>query len=228
MIKLKMPSIAILTILALFVVLKFVLSSSISEPTRVKQSITQSEPIFPHRKRAFSASGKLADYRAIGENNLFRPLGWTKEVAKPAKPTPKIMPAPIAESPPPLPTYSLILTGIVQSNSEWIAVVEDQKLNKGVFLHHGERLQDTLVRDIFSQYITLARGETTVQLALGESIEYGTDGQILFDTLTTAKKPPVSEDASAEISSATSAGDADNQQSLIERMRARRRRELGQ
>ena len=88
-------------------------------------------------------------------------------------------------------------------------------------------LKDAQVQDIMSEYITLARGETTVQLALGDSIEYGIDGRVLFDTTDTAKMPePVDKPDTSSETEANSGGDGG--QSLLERMRERRRKELDQ
>ena len=86
-----------------------------------------------------------------------------------------------------------------------------------MFLRRGEALKDTTVQGITPSYITLARGQMAVQLALGERIEYGTDGRVIFGTVTRQQKKL--EGPSESNNSA---------QDLIERMREKRRNELNQ
>ena len=116
-----------------------------------------------------------------------------------------------------------MLTGIARSGSDWVAVVEDRKRVEGTFLRRGETLKDVRVQDIMPEHITLTRDGITLQLALGESIEYGVDGRLRFGTAGVAKISKLANGASADADS-----DDDSRQSLIERMRARRQRELNQ
>ena len=141
-------------------------------------------------------------------------------------PTPTVTPKPIVEIPP-SPTYTIVLTGIAKNGSDWIAVVEDRKRNEGTFLRRGEMLKDVRIRDIMSEHITLTRGEMTVQLALGESIEYGVDQRLRLDTVGTGKMPGPRDKTDASSETQADSSD-DGKQSLIERMRARRREELNQ
>lgn len=225
---LKIVGIAIVGMFALFVILNLVQSRSPSEPFYIEGNASESKPA-PVKfretapKGTFYAYRKTKDYGIIAENNLFRPLGWKKDVPKPAEPVPTVAPEPLIESSPPPPSYALILTGIVESDSEWIAVLEDTKRNEGAFLRRGEALKNTFVSEIFPQHITLARGERSIQLALGERVEYSTGEQILFDTLTNGE---IESAADTSMSPPANGGNTDEQQSLIERMRAIRRRQL--
>ena len=88
-------------------------------------------------------------------------------------------------------------------------------------------LKDARVQEIMSEHITLTRDEMTVQLVLGESIEYGVDGRLRFDTAGAVKMPELSNKTGALSQTQADSGD-DGEQSLIEQMRARRRRELNQ
>ena len=223
----QIAGIAILAMLALFVLLKFVQSQSTSEPLHVEGNTPQSQPAHPNPKATPYTYQETKDYRMIAENNLFRPLGWKKEIPKPPKPVPKVAPEPIAEMPPPPPTYALVLTGIVQSGSEWIAVVEDSERNEGVFLRQGETLKDAFVNEISPEHITLVHGEMQIQLALGETIEYSEDEQILFDTVATSRESEISGSAGSRVNRAQP-DDPDTQQDLLQRMRERRRRQVGQ
>ena len=67
----------------------------------------------------------------------------------------------------------------------------------------------------------------TLQLDLGESIEYGVDGRLRFDTVGTAKISKLPNETEALSGTGTDSDDG-GEQSLIERMRARRQRELNQ
>lgn len=227
----KKTTIAILIILAIPIAL-FALRSARDDSTadfvNVPPDAIPSQSVYFGRGYALPSKLVSPDYQIIAENNLFRPLGWTREVPPPIEPAATVVPEPIIEAPPtPPPTYTLVLTGIVQNGSDWMAVIEDRQHNEGSFLQRGEMLKDVVVRDIVAEYIQLVRGEMMAQLALGESIEYGADGRVLFNTAGTAK-PPKPTDQTNKPSETQMAGGGGDGQSLIERMRARRRRELNQ
>lgn len=216
--------IVIATILGLviyFAVSQMAQSDPILKSVQLPQKVSASKPAFSLQERAVLLHRVPADYEVIAENNLFRPLGWKREVQSSEKSTPTVAPEPILETPPPPPTYTLVLTGIARSGSDWIAVVEDRNRNEGAFFRRGEALKDVRVQNIMSEYITLTRGEMTLQLALGESVEYGVDGRLRFDTARTAKVSKRSTETEVDSNN-------DGGQSLIERMRARRQRELDQ
>ena len=193
-----------------------------------RKKLPSSKPAFSlSRAGLFHFPPGLKDYEIIAENDLFRPLGWKREIQALEKPTSAVAPEPIVEIPSLPPTYTLVLTGIAKSGSDWIAVVEDRKRDEGAFLRRGETLKDVRIQDILSEHIILTRDEMTVQLALGESIEYGEDGRLRFDTAGLTKIPELPNET--EVLSGTQ-GDSGNDdgQSLIERMRARRQEELNQ
>jgi len=172
-INLLILSVTILGFIIYFIMSKMVQSDTVLKLFQLPQKVHSSKPAFSESERAFPLYPELKDYEVIAENDLFRPLGWKKEIQSLEEPTPTVPPEPIVEIPPPPPTYTLILTGIAKNGSDWIAVVEDLKRDEGTFLRRGEMLKDVRVQNIMSEHITLTRGEMTVQLALGESIEYG-------------------------------------------------------
>ena len=216
----------ILGFIAYSVIVKMVQSDAALESLQSPRSVSSSKPTFAQGEWTFPLHRELTDYEVIAANNLFRPLGWEREDPLPATPT--VIPEPIAETPPaPPPTYALVLTGIVKNGADWIAVVEDRERGEGTFLRRGETLKDAQVGDIMSEYITLARGEMTVQLALGDSIEYGIDGRVRFDTTGTAKMLESTDKTDTSSDTEANSGD-DGEKSLLERMRERRRKELDQ
>ena len=226
-ISLLILSATILGFITYFILFKMTQSDTVLKSFQLPQKVPSSKPAFSQSERAFPLSPELKDYEVIAENDLFRPLGWKKGIQSPEDPTPTVTPEPIAEIPSLPPTYTLVLTGIAKNGSDWIAVVEDRKRDEGAFLRRGETLKDVRVQDIMSEHITLTRGEMTVQLALGESIEYGVDGRLRLDTVGTAK---ILELPNKTETLSETQGDSrdDDEQSLIERMRARRREELNQ
>ena len=226
-ISLLFVSVTILGFVIYFTMSKMVQSDTVLKLFQLPQKVHSSKPAFSESERAFPLSPELKDYEIIAENDLFRPLGWKREIQSPKAPTPTVTHEPIVEIPPPPPTYTLVLTGIAKSGSDWIAVVEDRKWDEGAFLRRGEMLKDTRVQEIMSEHITLTRDEMTVQLALGESIEYGVDGRLRFDTAGTAKIPKPTNETEA-LSDTQVDSENDGEQSLIERMRARRKEELNQ
>ena len=226
-ISLSIVSVTILGFITYFIISKMVQSDTGLKSFQLPQKVSTSTPAFSQSERAFPLPPKLKDYAVIAENNIFRPLGWKKEIQSPEAPTPTVTSEPIVEIPPPPPTYTLVLTGIAKHGTDWIAVVEDRKQEEGAFLRRGETLKDVRVQAIMSEGITLTRDEMTVQLALGESIEYGIDGRVRFDTAGTAKMSAVPNQAGTLSETQTDSAD-DSKQSLIEQMRARRRKELNQ
>ena len=226
-ISLLILSVTILGFITYFIISQMVQSDTVLKSYQTPQKVLASTPAFSLQERAFSSHRELKDYEIIAENNLFRPLGWKREVQSPEESTPTVVPEPIVEIPPPPPTYTLVLTGIAKNGSDWIAVVEDRKQDKGAFLRRGETLKDGRIQDIRSEHITLVRDDATLQLALGESIEYGVDGRLRFDTAGTANISKLPNDTKA-LSETEADRDDDGEQSLIERLRARRQRELNQ
>ena len=226
-ISLLFVSVTILGFIIYFIMSKMVQSDTVLKSFQLPQKVHSSRPAFSKSERAFPLSPELKDYEVIAENDLFRPLGWKREIQSPEAPTATVTPEPIVEIPPPPPTYTLVLTGIAKSSSDWIAVVEDRKRNEGAFLRRGEMLKDVRIQDIMSEHIILTRGEMTVQLALGESIEYGVDQRLRLDTAGTGKRPGPRDKTDASSETQADSSD-DGKQSLIERMRARRREELNQ
>ena len=220
-------SVTILGFITYFILFKMAQSDTVLKSFQLPQKVRTSEPALSESERAFALPLELEDYAVIAENDLFRPLGWKRQIQSLDEPTPAVTPEPIVETAPLPPTYTLVLTGIAKNGLDWIAVVEDLKRDEGAFLRRGEMLKDVRVQDIMSEHITLTRGELTVQLALGESIEYGVDGRLRFDTAGTAKIPELSNETEA-LSETQVDSDDDGEQSLIERMRARRKEELNQ
>ena len=208
-----------------FIISQMAQSSTVLKSFQLPREGPSSKPALFQQERAFPLHPELKDYEVIAENDLFRPLGWKKEIRSPEEPPPTVTPEPIVEIPPP-PTYTLVLTGIAKNGSDRIAVVEDRKRDEGAFLRRGEMLKDVRVQDIMSESITLTRGEMTVQLALGESIEYGVDGRMRFDTAGTTM-PELTDKINTASETETNSDDS-GELSLLERMRERRRKELDQ
>ena len=217
--------VTILGFITYFIISQMVQSDTILKSFQPPQKLLSSKPTFSQSEWAFPFTPELKNYEIIAENNLFRPLGWKREVQSPDVPT--AIPEPVAKTPPLPPTYTLVLTGIAKNGADWIAVVEDRKQDEGAFLRRGEMLKDVHVQDIMSEHITLTRDEMTVKLVLGESIEYGIDGRLRFDTAGAARISKLPNETRV-LSETQTDGDDNGEQSLIERMRARRRKELDQ
>ena len=161
-------------------------------------------------------------YQVIAENNLFRPLGWKKEVLKETTPKAETIFVEIRRERP-APTYNLSLTGIAQNGSSWIAIVEDETKKEAYFLNRSEKLKDVLVSEILAEHIILVIGEDKVQFPLGASIQYDANEHIIPNTI--INQSVLLSIPKSEIRNPNSGEDT---QSLIEQMRARRRKELGQ
>ncbi len=215
--KAKILCVAILGLIACFVILGVVWRKAASVPIQSERRIVPSRSTASKAEAVFPINREPKNYDIIVENNLFRPLGWKRDIGPPVQQNPTPISELVDDALSPLPTYGLALTGIVKKGPYFFAVVEDQNIRTGMFLRRGEALKDTTVQEIYPNHITLARGEMAVQLALGERIEYGTDGRVIFGTVTRQQKKL--EEPSESNNTA---------QDLIERMREKRRNELNQ
>lgn len=158
---------------------------------------------------------KGVGYQVINENNLFLPLGWKKESNPKVKEVrPESPPPPRNELKPP-PSGLLTLTGIIRNGAEWIALIEDTRLGEGYFLRRGDSVKGFLVGEIFPDYVLLTKGEKEISLSLGEAVGYEVSSAEL----------PLFREPVGKVEEEKKGGGLED---IIERMKARRRRELGE
>jgi hypothetical protein len=238
--KIQIPGIAIIAIIIVFIVLgakgvRYVLSNSPeNQPLKTSQKATPEERV---NSRTFSSlsgmqsSGmgdfphkSFSDYQVIIENDLLRPLGWQKTIAAPSSPEPVVQRQMPRERP--APTNDLILTGIVHLGEESIALIEDISKGEAYFLREGDKLKDHVVEAIGEESITLVNENSKLTPTLGSMAHYGSSGQILMSELTDRQTTRNVAKNTGE--KAASSGESSANLSLIERMKARRREELGQ
>jgi hypothetical protein len=215
--------ITFIVILALLIT-KFVLSGSIGEHLgeRLRASKSQTyEVIYSDdlnirvlsTSNGFQIDKSLPDYRTIVEHDLFRPLGWQKTVENPPDPEPVVKREIRRELP--VRTNNLVLTGILQLEGESIALVEDISVGEGYFLREGDRLKDYLVEEIAEEDILLVSNDSTIRTALG-SITLSEQSH--KEAANSVVESPGDESASPD--------EISPNLSLIEQMKARRRKEL--
>ncbi|MGB9596851.1 MAG: hypothetical protein ACPL7B_11270, partial [Candidatus Poribacteria bacterium] len=149
--------------------------------------------------------------------------------------------------PPPDPIYELTLTGIVLMNNELMALIEDSSRNRSYYLKKGDKLKDYTVYEIKDNEIILVSGDSRITQKLGTKTYYDQNGKLLAtkpsyssNSLVVAREPtdrsnqPVATNnangvsAIQSSSSSESSGNIGGNLSLIEQMKARRKRELGQ
>ena len=166
----------------------------------------------------------LSDYQLIVEKNLLRPLGWQRARETPARPEPVIQ----REKPykRPGPPNHLTLTGITHLSEEPMALIEDVSKGEAYFLREGDRLKNYVVANIEEDNIILVNGASRITAALGTRTYYNSNGGLLSTGSTESQTTgSIMKDSSKQ--PASSDGDTADM-SIIERMRARRRKELGQ
>jgi len=180
----------------------------------------------------FSLSGvmqsveNLSDCQVIAKRNLFEPLGGRR--AEPIKAEP-IVQREVKEAPPqprPEPLNDIALTGIVHINNGYMALIEDSSNGKSSYLKKGDKLKNYVVESISEKAVTLTNGDSKLTQTLGSKTYYNIHGELLASgsantqiSANTTKQPSVKSDTPEE---------KDSNLSLIERMKARRRKELGQ
>ena len=204
---------------------KYVLSySNGKQESAVVNKVQSARPAITSLSNSAQLGGSLSDYQMIVEGNLFRRLGWQKTVEIPSLPEPVVQRERPFERPRP-PSY-LILTGITYLAQEPMALIEDVSRGEAYFVKEGETLKNHVVENITEENIVLVNGNSRITVALGTRTNYNSDGELLATAMTegqmtasimeeSSEEPAPSEEDTAGLS-------------LIERMRARRRRELGQ
>lgn len=230
--RIHIPRIAILFIIIAFIGMgarggKYILSN-------IQTSEEQVTPVSPGKsKNSLSLDESqlvrsFSDYDLVAEKNLFNRLGWEKSIQE-SLPEPVV----IRDNEPRVrqrdtePNSDLILTGIVSLAGEPMALVEDTSAGKGYFLRKGDKLKDYMVEAIDEESITLARGDSKLMPNLGSEARYNSNRQMVISRSENERRPESIGSANIDAKPASSDENTANL-SLIERMKARRRKELGQ
>jgi hypothetical protein len=175
----------------------------------------------------------------IARRNLFEPLGG--RIAEPnlAKTINQVVVAKQEPpKPPPDPIYDLILTGIVYNGNELLALIEDSSKGRSFYLRKGDKLKDYYVEKIMDKEIVLINGDSKITQALGSKTYYNTNGKLLASRPANAPSAPIAMNetsnrpapsvAKSEPGSTASSNNSNANLSLIEQMKARRKKELEQ
>jgi hypothetical protein len=119
-----------------------------------------------------------------------------------------------------------MLTGITYLAEEPMALIEDVSKGEAYFLKEGDRLKDYVVAAIGEENITLVNGNSKMRASLGKRTYYNADGELLAagSADSQATESIMSNLSEESDSSEDDAADL----SIIERMKARRRKELEQ
>lgn len=162
------------------------------------------------------ANRTLSDYQMVIEKNLMERLGWQKTVKTPRRYEPVVQLQQRPEQPEVV--NDLVLTGIVRLDGDNVAIVEDVSRGEAYFLKKGDKLRDYYVEAITEENIVLVNGDSRLTPALGSKVQYDSSGHILTSELPNVQK----------VEAAVKDTDkSDATMSLIERMKAQRRKELG-
>jgi hypothetical protein len=205
---------------------KYVLNN---QPSIVAQSVDVDSKI--HLKTVKSVSfndpqRSLPDYQIIVKNDLFDPLGGQRSLTVAKVSLPQQMTQVEKKQAPPDPLYKLTFTGVVQLESEDSAIVEDLSKNKAYYLKKGDKLKDYTVEAITEDSITLSNGNSRFTTRIGSAFYYNTSGQISTSEPSNNQVIAKVSDSKTEETTSISSGSAN--QSLIEQMKARRKKELEQ
>ena len=182
----------------------------------------------PSRSGRTEEQHAFAGYGAIAEKNLFRPLGWEPTVPAPTRPTapPSLPPRPSVQVREVIPYFTL--TGIVQDGTDRLAVLEGSNTQDVYFVRPGEQLMGATLSMIRADHVVFKQDGREAEVALGQRISCDAGGTLLLSSVFAAGEASPEGRPESTAISATSTETDDVQTSLLERMRARRRREVEQ
>ena len=167
----------------------------------------------------FTPSG---NYQVIIRNDIFSPLGEQKTVMVDSPPKQIIQ----VEKPPPEPLNELAFTGIVYLGSEYIALVEDSSKDKAYFLRKGDKLKDYFVDTITDENVVLINGSSKFTAHVGSVVYYDSNGWL--STSEPRSNQTAAEFTESKAEERVSLNKSSDDLSIVERMKARRKKELGQ
>jgi len=223
--KKRIPSIAIiLFIVALIgpgVLLgKYALNS---QPSIVTQNTESTSSMKTAKLVSFNDPHRsLSDYQIIVQKDLFDPLGGQRALTVATIPQ---QTSQVEKKQAPLdPLYKLTFTGVVQLESEDSAIVEDFSKNKAYYLKKGDKLKDYTVESITEENIVLNNGNSKFTTPIGSAFYYNTSGQI--STSEPLNNQIVAKTSDSKTEETASINSSSANLSLIEQMKARRKKEL--
>lgn len=245
--KTRVPGILVILILIFFIGLGWRYHTQVSNYFGKKQSSNASNEyasasIFHGYSSLIKSSPitNLSDCQIIARRNLFEPLGGRIAGPSLAKQISQVVAKQDPPKPPPDPIYDLILTGIVYNGDELLALIEDSSRGKSFYLRKGDRLKDYYVEKITDREVILMNGDSKLTQALGSKTYYNTSGKLLASRPANAPSAPIAMNetnsrpmpspsvAKSEPDSSASSNNSNANLSLIEQMKARRKKELGQ
>ena len=215
---------------------KYILQHS-ARTQQLKATTLSAEAMKP--RTAQSSNGaqlaeSLSDYQVVIENDLLKPLGWQKTVETLPLPEPVVQRQ--RQQEPPEPLNHLMLTGITYLAEEPMALIEDVSRGEAYFLKEGDKLKDYVVAAIGEENITLVNGNSRMTASLGRRTYYNADGELLAtgpaDEQVSGRRVRGSRMTESMMNDLSEESDSSKDDtadmSIIERMKARRRKELEQ
>lgn len=169
---------------------------------------------------------QLSDCQVVIQNSLFDQLGGRKIERQVVEAPKKIEVKTDIPQTRPEPLNYLLLTGIVYLNGEPLALIEDSSKGKSYFLKKGDKIRDYTVEEITGKEVILLSENSRIVQSLGSKAYYNTDrnllvsGSVASDSSNNPQVKPVNESVLSD--------NKDSSLSLIEQMRVRRKKELGQ
>lgn len=200
---------------------------------KVKDSTEMARGTKGTYKTVMSQNGSFSDYQFVIKDNLFRKLGTEDIVA-----TPVVQEKPIRQEPEVrrIQPGELMLTGIVNIGDNLTALVEDVPMKKAYFLGTGDKIKNYTVEEINRQSVILVSGESKIICALGKKVYYSKDdGSLISNTNFNISSQQIAQATQTNTTNIVSAekippspNENSSNLSLIEQMKARRRKELEQ
>jgi hypothetical protein len=226
--KSRTPSIIVILLIIVSItpgigLVKYILNNYSSGVTLNNNSVGYTKTVKSTPSSYLQPTKSLLDYQVIIGSDLFRPLGEQKTVMVASPPKQVIQ----IEKPqaPPEPLYKLAFTGIVNLGSEYIALVEDSSKNDAYFLRKGDKLKDYVVESITDGSVILSNGNSKITSLVGSVAYYNSKGWLsTYEPRNNQVVALSSSESKAE--EPVSVNKNSTGLSLIEQMKARRKKEL--
>jgi hypothetical protein len=197
-------------------------TDTLPEPTPEREATKAVDPPVPGSPAGLDVEALRARYRPVRDARPFARRSFLPK--PPPSPGEPVRPRPRPSAEPASPTtFQLRLTGIVREGGNPVAVLEERGTGRGLLVQSGLGLGEVSVAEVSTSALVVMAGGTRNQIELGASLSLPLD---LRTRLVALKPAGTRTTVTTGSSGATVEISEEARQSVLERLRARRRASL--